>query len=95
MDATWDTGYETPTLSPGQARLSVAFTFVHAALKRSSPLFSIACVISAPPPRTPPRYSEIEKELLARQDAARFGATSGAHPPAGGNLKPGRAVQRS
>src|SRR5208337_2768295 len=40
-------------------------------------------------------YSEIEKELLARREAARFGATSGAYPPAGGNLKPGHAVQRS
>jgi hypothetical protein len=30
------------------------------------------------PPRTHPVYAEIEKELLARREAACFGATSGA-----------------
>jgi hypothetical protein len=43
-----------------------------------SPLFSWAYADSAALPRSRPGYSEIEKELLARQDAARFGAMSGA-----------------
>jgi hypothetical protein len=38
----------------------------------------MACINSSMPPRARPRYSEIEKELLVRREAARFGATSGA-----------------
>jgi hypothetical protein len=46
--------------------------------EKSSSLFSWACAGSAALPGSPPGYSEIKKELLARQDAARFEATSGA-----------------
>jgi hypothetical protein len=67
----------------------------HTVREKSSPLFSWACAASPAPPRSPQRYSEIEKDLLARREAVRFGATSGAYIPAGGNLKPGHAVQRS
>jgi hypothetical protein len=38
----------------------------------------MACINSTTPPRTLPVYPEIEKELLARREAACFGATSGA-----------------
>jgi hypothetical protein len=38
----------------------------------------MACVTSAAPPGNHPRYYQIEKELLARREAACFGATSGA-----------------
>jgi hypothetical protein len=38
----------------------------------------MACVGFIAPPGSPPVYSEIEKELLARREAACFGATSGA-----------------
>jgi hypothetical protein len=72
------TGYETPKLSRGEAHLWIAFTIIHAAWKESSPVFSMNSINSAAPRRTPPVYSEIEKELLARREAACFGATSGA-----------------
>jgi len=61
-----------------QAHLWIAFTIIHAAWKESSPVFSMNSINSAAPRRTPPVYSEIEKELLARREAACFGATSGA-----------------
>jgi hypothetical protein len=38
----------------------------------------MVCINSAASPGIPPGYSEIEKELLARREAACFGATSGA-----------------
>jgi hypothetical protein len=38
----------------------------------------MACIDLSAPRRTQPVYSEIEKELLARREAACFGATSGA-----------------
>jgi hypothetical protein len=60
-----------------QARLSLTFT-VHNPCEKSFPSIFNRLPRAAAPPRTLPRYSEIEKELLARREAACFGATSGA-----------------
>ena len=78
-----------------RARLVSTFTPPR---EKSSPLFSWGCAVSPTQPRTRPRYSEIEKELLARREAAVSGRRPVPnHGPSlqGGNLKPGHAVQRS
>jgi hypothetical protein len=74
---------------------ALVFNSVHAAPRKTFSLVLMGLRRLARTARSRPRYSEIEKELLARREAARFGATSGAYTPRGGNLKPGHAVQRS
>ena len=65
------TGYETPKLCEPITQFSnqpqPPFT---PPPEKSSPLFSWACTASTAPSRSRPRYSEIEKVLLARREAA-------------------------